>query len=312
MTNDWATYVTRANEFFSFQYAFSTKALIASILIGIACGTVGTFLVLRRMALLGDAAGHATLPGVCFGFIAAGGAKAMGFLLAGALVFGFLAAVLIGFISKGERTRSDAAIGIVLASFFGLGVVMLSYIQNAPTGAQSGLNSFLFGNVAGITDAQLWTISAMVVALVAVVTIFLRWLTVSTFDPQFASVTGINTDLVHFGLLGALAVAVVISIEAVGVVLVSAMLIIPSSTALLLSRRIVPAMILSSAIGGVCGVLGAFSSYVFEGVATGPAMVLFAAFFFGVAFIFTELRAFATRRKLSAKTSPLVTRGAHV
>ena len=293
-----SVYIERAIEFFSFHYAFSTKALVASLLIGVACGTVGTFLLLRKMALLGDAAGHATLPGVCAGFLAAGGAKSIGFLLGGALLFGLAAAVIIGVISKGPRTRSDAAIGIVLASFFGLGVVMLSYVQNAPSGAQSGLNSFLFGNIAGITDAQLWTISAIVLVLMTVGTVMFRWLTLSTFDSDFAAISGVHTTAVHYGLLVALTVAVVVSIEAVGAILVSAMLIIPAASALLVSKRIETALLLSSFIGAASGLLGAFFSYIFEGVSTGPAMAVVAATIFATIWAFRGARDSFKRRAM--------------
>ena len=279
---DWSA---RAVEFFSFEYDFAVRALLASMGVGLVCGVVGTFLVLRGMSLLGDATGHATLPGVCVGFLLVG-SKAMGALLLGALAAGFAAAVLVGLLSRGPRSRPDAAIGVVLSVFFGLGIVLLSYIQNSPTAAQSGLQSFLFGNAAGVSSVQLWWLLSIAAVLLALTAIFYRPLLVTVFDPDFARSIGVPTTLVHYALLGALSVAVVVSIQAVGVVLVSAMLIIPPSAALFLTKRLPRALVYAGLIGVASGALGAFASYLWEGVATGPAMVIVAGAFFAAAFTF--------------------------
>lgn len=278
-------YALRALEFFSFRYDFVATALGASVVVGLMCGVVGTFLVLRGYSLLGDAAGHATLPGVCLGFLAAGGAKVMGALLAGALISALAAAVLVGAISRRPRTREDAAIGIVLSVFFGGGIVLLSYIQNTATGGHAGLSSFLYGNAAGATPTQLLVLCSAATILIGAVAIFWRPLTLSIFDPIYASVRGIPVRTVHLALLGALAVSVVLSIEAVGVVLVSAMLVIPPSTALLVSHRLGRVAVLSGGLGAFAGACGALASYVFEGVSTGPAMVLASGALFGFALL---------------------------
>lgn len=281
-----ADYLARLVEFFSFEYAFTVHALAASVVVGGICGVVGTFLVLRGLSLVGDATGHATLPGVCLGFLAAGGVKAPAALLLGALGSGFLAAVLVGVLSRGARSRTDASIGVVLSLFFGLGIVLLSYIQNSPTGAQAGLNRFLYGNAAAVDAGQVGTLIASAVVLLGLVLVFWRWLVASSFDPVFARSVGVPVAAVHFGLLAALAVAVVVSIQAVGVVLVSAMLIIPPSTALFFSARIGRVCLLSGLLGIVSGATGAVLSYVFEGVSTGPAMVLVAGGFFALGLCF--------------------------
>ena len=275
----------RAVEFFSFQYSFTVYALLASILVGAVCAVVGAFLVLRGMSLLGDAVGHATLPGVCAAFVIVG-AKEMGALMIGALVSAFIAALLVGAISDKPRTRPDAAIGIILSVFFGIGILMLSYIQNSPTAAQAGLDSFLFGNAAAVSREQLYLLAGVSVVLISGVAIFFRYLAVATFDPVFARSIGIPTRVVHYGLLGALSLAVVVSVQAVGVVLVAAMLIIPPSTALFLTKRLPGVLLIGALLGVLSGALGAFASYLWEGVATGPAMVLCAGFFFGVALLF--------------------------
>lgn len=278
-TFDWAQLASRAAEFFSFQYEFTANALAASMIVGTVCAVVGVFLVLKGLSLLGDAAGHATLPGVCIAFVLVG-AKSMTALLVGALIATFLASLTVGFLSQGERTRPDAAIGIVLSVFFGAGILLLSYVQNSPTAAQSGLQSFLFGNAAGVSRSQVWVLAGVGGALVAGCALFFRPMVLAIFDSDFARSVGVSTTAVRFGLLAALSVAVVVSIQAVGVVLVAAMLIIPPSAAILLVKRMPVVLATSGAIGAVSGAAGAFISYLFAGVATGPAMVLVAAVLF--------------------------------
>ncbi len=281
----WGEAQQRVLEFVSFQYDFVLWALIASILVGALCGMVGTFLVLRGLSLLGDAAGHSTLPGICVAFLVVGSIH-MPSLMLGALVSAFLAAMAVGAITRGPRSRPDAAIGIVLSVFFGVGIVLLSHIQSVATTSYAGLDAMLLGNVAGITTTQLWGLGGVTAALTLGTLICLRPLSISTFDPQFAVSVGIPVRALHFGLLGALAMAVVVSVQAVGVVLVSAMLIIPASAATYLARRLPGVLGIAAIIGAMSGAAGALISYVLEGVATGPAMVLVATAFFGVALCF--------------------------
>ncbi len=278
-------YIERAGEFFYFQYDFVAYALGASVLVGVVCGLVGTFLVLRGFSLLGDATGHATLPGVAGAFLITGYQHPAA-LLVGALVSGAAGALTVGIFSRGPRVRPDAAIGIVLSVFFGVGIVLLAAIQDMESGRQAGLDQFLFGNAAAITPDQFWGLVAVGVLLCAAIAVFYRPLAMMTFDEGYAKSIGINTTALEIGLLAALSVAVVISIQAVGVILVAAMLIIPPSAGRFLSGKLLGVVIWSVTIGGLSGALGAFVSYVFEGVATGPAMVLVATFFFGLALFF--------------------------
>ena len=285
MSTSTAIHIERAQEFFLFQYDFVLYALGASVLVGIVCGLVGTFLVLRGFSLLGDATGHATLPGVAGAFLLTGFQHPAA-LLTGALVSGGLGALTVGAFSRGSRVRSDAAIGIVLSVFFGIGIVMLAYIQDSPTGRHAGLEQFLFGNAEAITAGQLGVLALIGLALCVAVAVFYRPLALMTFDEGYAKSLGIDTAKLEIGLLFALSVAVVISIQAVGVILVAAMLIIPPSAGRFLSGRLGGVVAWAMVIGAVSGAIGAFISYVFAGVATGPAMVLAATFFFGLALLF--------------------------
>lgn len=285
----WARWAARSVEFFSFKYGFVADALLASVTVGVMCGLVGTFLVLRRLSLLGDAAGHSALPGLCVAFIVTGslGASALMF---GALGSALLASLVVGWISRGPRSRPDAAIGIVLSGFFGLGTLLLSYIQRTATTSYAGLDSLLLGNVAGISPGQLHLLLAVAGALIAALVVFWRPLVLSTFDEGFARGLGVPVRAIHYGLLMAMALSVVVSIQAVGVVLISAMLIIPGSAALFLSRRLPLVAAWAALIGGVSGMAGAYLSYIQEGLATGPAMVLVASALFLLAMVFGPRR----------------------
>ncbi len=278
-------YLQRAQEFFAFQYDFVAHALGASVLVGVVCGLVGSFLVLRGFSLMGDAIGHATLPGVAAAFLVVGHQHPAA-LLTGALVSAVIAAFTVGVFSRGPRVRSDAAIGIVLSVFFGIGIVLLAFIQTSATGMQAGLTQFLFGNAAAITGPQLQVLAVIGVVLCVLIGLHYRPLALLVFDEGFARSVGIKTTRLEVGLLAALSVAVVISIQAVGVILVAAMLIIPPSTGRFLAGRLPGVIAWSMSLGGLSGALGAFISYVFEGVATGPAMVLVATAFFGLALVF--------------------------
>lgn len=275
----------RSVEFFSFKYDFVFDALVASMIVGSLCGMVGSFLVLKGMSLLGDAAGHSSLPGLCVAFLLTGSLSFHG-LFIGAIVAAFLSALFVGAISRGPRTRPDAAIGIVLSVFFGLGIVLLSYIQRTATTSYAGLDSLLLGNVAGITSAQLYTLMVVAVVLSAMTALFFRPIAMAIFDETFAASVGIPTRFVHYGLIVSLAVSVVVSLQAVGVVLVSAMLIIPASAGLFLSRRLIGVMTSAMVIGALSGMAGAYFSYIQEGIATGPAMVLVASVLFGLCMVF--------------------------
>ena len=268
-----------------FQYDFAMYAMGASVLVGVVCGLVGTFLVLRGFSLLGDATGHATLPGVAAAFLIVGYQHPVA-LLVGALVSGGIGALTVGGLSRGPRVRSDAAIGIVLSVFFGIGVVMLAYIQQTATGQQAGLEQFLWGDAAAIAPGELTVLAVIGGVLCGLVLLFFKPLALMTFDEKFARSAGLNTTGLEIGLLAALSVAVVVSIQAVGAVLVAAMLIIPPSAGRYLSGRLVGVAAWAMGLGAVSGATGAYISYTFEGVATGPAMVLVATALFAVASLF--------------------------
>lgn len=270
----------RLGQLVRLEHPFALWSLLAALVIGVVCGLVGTFLVLRGMSLIGDAVGHATLPGVGAGFLIFA-SKVSWIMMLSATVTAVIAAWLVAFLDRGERTRSDAAIAIVIAGAFGLGLIFMAIAQGSPTGAQAGLNTIFFGNVAATRPEDVWTILGVSSVLTSVLFIYWRPISLSIFDRSFAESIGIEVKRIDTLLLIMLAVSVVISIEAVGVVLVASMLIIPATTARIWTDSLGVMGGLSSIFGGVCGVIGAVISYLFEGVSTGPAMVLCGAVLFG-------------------------------
>jgi manganese/zinc/iron transport system permease protein len=267
-----------------FDYGFAIDGLLAGMLVGGMCGLVGVFMALRRLALIGDATGHAALPGVCAAFLITG-SKSVPILLCGALVSGLAANAAIAWLATRPRTRSDASIGVVLSVSFGIGVVLLGSAQASPTGAQAGLSSFLFGSVAAVSRGQVVALFAAALCAVGLVLFFRRPLSLAIFDSTFARSVGVNVPRYEAALLLALAVAVVISVNTVGVVLVAAMLVIPPSAALLVTRRVPAALLLSAIVGSVSGATGAFLSFLVAGLSSGPAMVLVASTIFALALV---------------------------
>jgi len=275
----------RAVEFVTGTYDFALWVGLGSALVGLCCALLGSFLVLRRMSLIGDVLGHAMLPGVVLGFMVAG-TKALLPLYLGALGTGVLAALCFGFIVAHSRTRPDAALGLVLTTFFGLGIVLMASVQNDPSGQQAGLTNFLFGNALALQPVEVGILAVLAVVSIACVVTFYRPLAALCFDPLFARTIGLPIRVVHYGLMTLTSLVTVASIQSVGVVLVVAMLITPAATAFLLVRRLPGMLALSATIGTASGYLGAMLSYVFTGFSSGPTMVLVASAFFTLAVVF--------------------------
>ena len=263
----------------------STDCVVwGAILLGVTCGLLGCFTVLRRQSLLGDAIGHAVLPGVCLGFLAAG-TRSTPALLLGALAAGLLAAGLIGLLQRTTRLKTGECLGVAFTGFYGIGIVLLKYIQNRALAGQAGLDKFLFGQIVGISLADVAIMGVVAAVAVAVVVVFWRRLAVSSFDEGFAFSIGIPVRAVHYLLTALITVSIVISIQAVGVVLVAAMLVTPAATAYLLTDRLHWMAVLSAAFGALAGVAGAFLSLMGQDLPTGAFMVLGASLLFAVAFL---------------------------
>lgn len=284
----------QVSRFFAFGDPSVVTSLIGCLLLGVVLSLLGSFMVLRRMSLMGDALGHALLPGICVAFMLTG-AKELVPTFLGALFSGLLGVLLIGWIVRYSRIASDAAMGMILSSFFGLGVILLTRIQKQGLGDQSGLDKFLFGQAAALNQGDVLTLLIVTLATLVVLFLFVRELTLVSFDENFAFSVGIRTGLVQNLLMILTAVAVVASIQAVGVVLVSAILIIPPVTAYLLVKRVGSLLFLGALFGLAAGFAGAFLSFMGPSLPTGPFMVVAAAFFFLLAFLFSPTHGLVVR-----------------
>ncbi|MCC6726584.1 MAG: metal ABC transporter permease [Saprospiraceae bacterium] len=271
---------------------WALRALTASALVGIMCGILGCFIVLRNMALIGDALSHAILPGVVVAFIVGQGVSTLGFF-AGATLAGLFTAIVITWIQRNVKTKNDAAIGIVFTAMFSLGVIGISYISRQP-GVHLDLKDFLFGNVLGVTNEDLWLTLGVTAYVLVSVAVFYRQLFLTTFQPIIAQTMGVSVSTIHYFLMLLLSFAVVAALNTVGVILVVAMLITPAATALLLTNRLHYALIIAALFGLISAAVGLFLAIVFE-TTPGPAMAVTATFFYLLAAFFSPQKGLAFR-----------------
>jgi ABC-type Mn2+/Zn2+ transport system permease subunit/Mn-dependent DtxR family transcriptional regulator len=277
--------LTQAARFFSMSDPSLRFALLGSILLGISCGLLGSFIVVRRMALVGDALSHAVLPGVALGFLW-NMTKDPAAIFVGATIAGLLGTFTVGAITRTTKLKEDAALGLVLATFFAVGICLVTMIQRLPTGNKSGIDKFLFGQAAALGAGDVKLMAATTALTVLLLALFYKEFLVTSFDSAFARTVGMPVRLLHDALMLLLAFSVVIALQAVGVVLVSAMLITPAAAAYLLTDRMHRMLLLAAAFGLFAGALGAFLSFLGNGLPTGPCMVLGASAVFALAFLF--------------------------
>ena len=267
---------------------------IGAALLGFAAGASGTFMFLRKRALVADAVAHATLPGIAFGFlvmVALGGdGRALIGLLAGSALSAWIGLLCISWMTSNTRVPEDAAIGAVLSVFFGLGVVLLTVIQAMSAGRQAGLESYLLGSTAGMLfeDAVIIAIGGSLA--VAAVALFRRPMTLVAFDPGFAAANGVDVPRTDLAMMGLVMAVTVIGLKTVGLVLIVALLIIPAVTARFWTERTGGVLLLACAFGAVSGYIGAAVSAAAPDLPTGPLIVLVAAALFTVSFLFAPSR----------------------
>ncbi|MDM5233998.1 metal ABC transporter permease [Lysinibacillus pakistanensis] len=253
--------------------------LSGTMLLGIAAGITGTFSFLQKQSLVGDAAAHAALPGIALAFLLTG-QKELPILMLGAGITSALSVYCIQWIVSFSKLKADAAIGLVLTVFFGIGVVFLTVVNRSPLGNQSGLNNFIFGKAATMTKADLmWLfISATIIILVSLL-LYKEW-KLLIFDPVYAKGIGLPIEALKATLTVLIVMTIVTGIQAVGVILMSALLIIPAASAKLWTKKLSSMLMLSAIIGGVSGITGTFISAMRTGLSTGPIIVLVAAAIF--------------------------------
>jgi manganese/zinc/iron transport system permease protein len=279
------TTLERAVRFFSFRDPSLRYALAGSILLGACCGVMGGFLVVRRLSLMGDSLSHAVLPGVALGFLW-NMTKDPVAIFIGAVVVGLLGAGTVQVIRSTTRHKEDAALGFVLASFFAVGICLFTMIQNLPGGNKSGLDKFMFGQAASLSSGDVWLLAAVTLLVLGAVLIFYKEYVLTSFDAGFARSIGMKVPWLDYSLMLLLSFAIVSALQAVGIVLVSAMLVIPAAAAFMLTDRFRTMLLLSACFGMTAAALGAFSSFVGRNLPTGPFMVLSASAVFALALFF--------------------------
>lgn len=264
--------------------------LVGAALLGLLCGVVGSFSVLRRRALLGDVLAHAALPGLAIAFLLTH-SKSLPVLLFGALCSGLFGLVVLSYLRRQTRTKEDAAMGIVLAVLFGAGISLSRFVQNSTAdGSHAGLDSFIFGKTAGMVLSDvLLTIGACAVAISVVVLLYKEFRLVC-FDGGFAQSLGWNVALLDLAILFLLALAVIVGLPMVGVVMVAALTIIPPVTARLWVSSLGAMLTLAAAVGVVSAVVGVLISASAEGLPSGPLIVLSAAAIFTLSALFAPGR----------------------
>ncbi len=256
------------------QYGFMTRALLVTVVAAVTCALLSCWLVQIGWSLMGDAVSHAVLPGVAISYI-------LGWPFAvGAFIFGAGAVALIGGVRATTKIKSDAAIGVVFTALFALGLVIISAVPS-----QVDLGHILFGNVLGVSDSDIAQVVVIGVVVVAVLVLKRRDFTLFAFDPSHANAIGISTRRLSVLMLGLLAMTVVVALQAVGIVLVVAMLITPGATAYLLTKRFDRMLVLSVVVTAAASVVGVYASYYLD-VSTGGAVVLAQAIAFGLAYLF--------------------------
>lgn len=257
------------------SYTFMVRALAVTVIAAILCAVLSCWLVLIGWSLMGDAVSHAVLPGVVIAYIL-GAPFALG-----AIVFGLLAVALIGGLRDTSRVKEDAAIGIVFTTLFAIGLVLISI-----TPSHLDLNHILFGNLLGVSAGDLWQVLILGVVTFAILILKRKDFTLYAFDPTHAHALGMNPRLIGAVLLGLLAMTAVVALQAVGVILVVAMLIIPGATAYLVTDRFSRMLIYAPLMAAGAGIVGVYVSYYLD-ASTGGMVVLSQGVLFGLVYLFS-------------------------
>ncbi|MBX9851403.1 MAG: metal ABC transporter permease [Cytophagaceae bacterium] len=260
-------------DFFSLTDPNIRYVVIGSVLLTASSAIIGCFTFLRKRALIGDAIAHSVLPGVCLSFILAGTKNPL-ILLIGAFITGFISVYLMDFITRNSRIKQDTAIGLLLSVFFGIGILLLTFIQHSGDASQSGLDSFLFGKAASLVAEDLMVFGTAGIILIVTIILLYKEFTLISFDENYARTIGLPVRTFEFILTVLTVLAVVIGIQAVGIVLMSAMLITPAAAARFWTNKLSLMIILAAVLGALSGISGAYISYLSPAMPTGPWIVL--------------------------------------
>src|SRR5918999_1130342 len=276
-----------------FDHTLRTIALGAAML-GIVSGALGTYAVLRRQSLLGDAMSHAALPGIACAFLLTGSKRPFAFVV-GAALAAWVGTLLIMGIVRATRLKYDTALGLVLSVFFGFGLVLLTFIQRQPEASQAGLDRFLFGHAASLLERDLVTMGALGALALVATALFWKEFKLLSFDPEFGASLGFAVRGLDVALTGLLVIAIVVGLQTVGVVLMSAMVVAPAAAARQWTDRLAVMVLLAAGFGALAGVSGAVVSSSAERMPAGPTIVLCAGVIVVASLFFASRRGLAWR-----------------
>ena len=283
------------------DYTLRTITLGTAIL-GAVCGMLGSFAVLRKQSLLGDAISHASLPGIAIAFLITG-TKDSNVLLLGALISGLIGTFWIrGIISK-THLKSDTALGLILSLFFGFGMLLLTFIQKQPNANQAGLDKYLFGQAATLVESDVWLMSIVTGICLIVLLLFWKEFKILLFDEDFTKTLGFNTKFIDILITTFIVLAIVLGLQTVGVVLMSAMLLAPAAAARQWTNSLGVMVVLAAIFGAFSGVVGTAISASQNNLSTGPVIVIVAAVFVIFSFMLQNTYDFP-KLKLNIKKQP--------
>jgi manganese/zinc/iron transport system permease protein len=285
--------------FFTLPTANVGYVLLGCVLLGASAGAIGCFAFLRKQSLLGDALAHAALPGVCMAFMLTATKNGL-VILIGALISCWLGAIAVEVLVRHTRCKQDSALGMVLSVFYGIGVLLLTSIQKSGAAAQSGLDAYLYGQAASIVKTDVMIIAAVAILNLLLVAVAYKEFKLVTFDPDFAGSIGLPTRVLQVLMATLIVLAVVIGLQAVGVVLMAALLVTPAAAARYWTDRLSLMIALGAMFGATGGALGAYASYQATGMPTGAWTVM------GVTALFVVSLLAAPRRGIIARATRLL------
>jgi manganese/zinc/iron transport system permease protein len=294
-------------EFFSFSDPNVRMVAIGSVLLTSTAAMVGCFTFLRKKALVGDAVAHSVLPGVCLAFLFSG-VKDPVLIVIGAFISGWVSLLFMDLITSKTRIKEDAAIALILSVFFGFGILLLTFIQKSGSASQSGLDQFLFGKAAALIGTDLLVFGIVSFVLLVIVFLFYKELSLVSFNADFARTIGLPVRLIEWILTSITVLAVVTGIQAVGVVLMAAMLITPPAAARYWTNSLSKLLFLSAFFGGISGLAGAFISYTAPAMPTGPWIVVVISTIAFASFFFAPQKGIFPRLRLQTKNQKKIMR----
>jgi manganese/zinc/iron transport system permease protein len=293
-------------DFFTFSNPNVVYVVLGMIFINSSSALIGTFAFLRKRSLIGDAIAHSLLPGICIGFLFAGEKNVLA-LLTGAVISGWMSIFLVDYIVNHSRIKQDTAIGIVLSFFFALGIVLLTFIQNTGNGNQAGLDHFLFGQAAAITRSEVVLFAIIFVIIAVSVILFYRSFILISFNPDHAISIGLPVRFFEFVLTTLTVLAIAVGIQALGVILMSALIITPAAAARLWTHNLKKLLVIAMVFSVFSGISGAYVSYARAGMPTGPWVIVMLSFIVVMSICFAPGRGIFSRYLVRMRNAKKIT-----